>query len=146
MSYVHIPFLEMEHENLGASMNDLEAVMNLGYGELHPTDLPEGVELEDRRMCHNWGDSHPHLYELLRADLVRKLHTGHHRDAHTKALSAKCGAAEVCVAVHIRCGLFVHCMPDVWRPMQDALCCSFPGKSPAAYNHWWSLLTLLACT
>lgn len=103
MSYVHVPFFEMEHENLGASISELEAVTNLGYGELHAIDLPEGVEVEERRMCHTWGDSHPHLYEILRADLVRKLHSGSHRDAHTKALSqSTCSATEVCVAVHIR--------------------------------------------
>ena len=55
MSYVHIPFFEMEHENLGASISELEAVTNLGHGELHTTDLPEEVEVEERRMCHNWG-------------------------------------------------------------------------------------------
>jgi hypothetical protein len=41
MAYVHLSFVEIEHENLGASIGDLEHLTNLGHGELRPEDLPE---------------------------------------------------------------------------------------------------------
>ena len=103
MSNVHTPFFEIEHDNLGATVSGLEALTSLDYGELHPTDLPDNVEFIEKKICHICGDSHPHLYELLRADLLRKLHSLSHDDARTKVLAAsRCSAAEICVAIHIR--------------------------------------------
>ena len=31
------------------------------------------ADIEERKQCNDWGDAHPHLYELLRRDLVHKM-------------------------------------------------------------------------
>ena len=46
MTYVHVPFVEIEHSNLGASIEYLEEVTNLGHGELYAEDLPANAEIE----------------------------------------------------------------------------------------------------
>ena len=51
MAYVHLPFMEMEHENLGASVEDLEHLTNLGHGELGPEDLPEDAGTLEPHEC-----------------------------------------------------------------------------------------------
>ena len=47
MAYVHLPFMKMEHRNLGASTGELEHLTNLGHGELVPEDLPEDAGTSD---------------------------------------------------------------------------------------------------
>ena len=51
MAYVHLPFMEMEHENLGASIGVLERLTNLGHGELRPEDLPEDAGTLEPNEC-----------------------------------------------------------------------------------------------
>jgi len=46
VTYVHVPFVEIEHSNLGAGIEDLEEVTNLGHGELYAEDLPADAEIE----------------------------------------------------------------------------------------------------
>jgi hypothetical protein len=103
MSMIH---LRLEHNNLGASVDELEQLVNLGYGELRPSDLPADAEIQERVHCHHWGDSHPHLYELLRKELVYKLHYSGYSlggQSRQERLSS-CAQTDICVAVHVRYG------------------------------------------
>jgi len=58
---------------------------------------------QERKDCNYWGDTHPHLYELVRRDLVHKMQSGSYGKALERPLSASsCGDADICVAIHIR--------------------------------------------
>jgi len=46
VTYVHVPFVQIEHSNLGAGIEDSEEVTNLGHGELYAEDLPADAEIE----------------------------------------------------------------------------------------------------
>ena len=74
MAYVHVPFTWLEHgDTMGANASELEHYINLGDRELHSDDLPSNVPVHEKGHCHDWADSNPHLYELLRTDLKSKL-------------------------------------------------------------------------
>ena len=104
MAYVHVPFTWLEHgDTLGANASELEHYINLGHRELHSDDLPADVPVHEKGHCHDWADSNPHLYELLRTDLKNKL-----QSAQLKLKLIRGGAiqrrkeTEVDIAVHIR--------------------------------------------
>ena len=62
------------------------------------------ADIEERKQCNDWGDAHPHLYELLRGDLVHKMQSARDVPGNAAQLWSlpKCSGEEVCVAVHIR--------------------------------------------
>ena len=73
-AYVHVPFTWLEHgDTLGANASELEHYINLGHRELHSDDLPSEVPVHEKGHCHDWADSSPQLYELLRTELRYKL-------------------------------------------------------------------------
>ena len=88
---------------MGANASDLERYINLGHRELRPEDLPSDVPIHEKGHCHDWADSNPHLYELLRSDLKSKLlSTQRDMKAIHPWTAHRRKETEVDVAVHIR--------------------------------------------
>ena len=104
MAYVHVPFTWLEHgDTLGANASELEHYISLGHRELHSDDLPSDVPVHEKGHCHDWADSNPHLYELLRTDLKYKLQSNQLKLKLSRGGAAqRRKEAEVDIAVHIR--------------------------------------------
>ena len=100
MAYVHLPFMEMEHENLGASIGDLENLTNLGHGELRLEDLPEDAGTLEAYEC-------PATYPLTIHRLL-----SHIQDRLVALGPGRCPQVQCCVKLPLsfaQCIMCRHC-------------------------------------
>lgn len=106
LTYAHTPFETLEHIKSPAGsdrIREIEAFTNVGYNEIHISQVPADEIVDSRLHCHDFTEENLHLYEVFKGELLRKF-AANKRVVHTGRKVPGYGGFTVEVHVHIRRG------------------------------------------